>query len=352
MGLKDAILYGMIVGLILATLVTLVTYVVTLYDFRHRVMLCRKGARDFNPADALMLYYAPFVGSFLSGSMFGFLLIVFVCVLVALPFAWPLIWTMLWENAGYLFCLFALPTIINLAVSMIVKKFLFGKNYIYFRPLHSIYLFWQTWLSMLGGVIGALVRLGIGLAGILLFLPLLCGPVSPQFLNQFKVLDSGHKSYLAQVESYHHHNNPIVLMASKRLLAIVAARKACEAKGRKWPRARFLLLLMLARFPSLKQWRKHALAKAKELKQLQDKQRKQKLALEDAQKAPEVATREDATREDAWVGLEAERLEASLKQMEMKVELFKRSRLQLQLAGESSLSRDTILSDLRRQLQS
>eukprot|EP00931_Biecheleriopsis_adriatica_P041207 TRINITY_DN23583_c0_g1_i1.p1 TRINITY_DN23583_c0_g1~~TRINITY_DN23583_c0_g1_i1.p1 ORF type:complete len:2026 (+),score=318.32 TRINITY_DN23583_c0_g1_i1:88-6078(+) len=352
-GLKDAVQIGATIGCFLASIIILFSFLFTFYDFRRRILMCRHGKFDFEKNNSKIQYSTSFIGSFIAASLVSYFLIVIVCIIVALPFAWPLLWSILWSNATYIIVTFILPAVLNPALNFVMRKCLFTDFDFSLRPLTSIFFFWQTWLSLLAGVTGSFVRFFIGLVSLLFMLPMACGAITPSLINRVYLLDSVHKSYLGIVMIYHHHNNPIAVMAARRLLAIKARHEEVKAAGGRWTSSRSLLILLLIRFPHLRQYRKTALEQLRQIKEAEKAAKKKKPTKEMNQEAditcgtPGKPVLPPSFGEEAWVAVEAARLRASSEELQRRCALIQSLRLQLSLMPPDSPQAKSIYMKLR-----
>merc|ERR550534_2143286 len=103
-----------------------------------------------------------------------------------------------------------IPALVNPLLNFVASKLLTGKDVFKHRPLAAAYLFWQSYISIIGGIGSAFVRFVIGLVGLLFMIPTVWGPNTPQLLNKVIVLDSVYMSYVSMVNVYHTHNSPLL----------------------------------------------------------------------------------------------------------------------------------------------
>jgi len=153
-----------------------------------------------------------------------------------------------------------LPFLGKLVATVLFKKCAFGPDYFRNRALASFYFFYETYMSIAGGIFGAIVRFGMGVAGLIVMLPCIAGPNLPAQTAAVGLKDGSHTVYLSAVLTYHLHNAPIFAVAAQRLLRIREAKREAKEAGRAWPSSKCLVLLLLIRFPLLRQYRKAALA--------------------------------------------------------------------------------------------
>merc|ERR1712232_480265 len=125
-----------------------------------------------------------FMGKFTAMTLVSFIVIVLMCTLITLPIAWNLPRQIIWHYREQIFFVLILPKIWQPLQNKILKKFLYGKNYIIHPALASIFTFWQVWLSFLAGIVGSLVRFGFALVGIIAAMPQLFGACTPEVFNQ------------------------------------------------------------------------------------------------------------------------------------------------------------------------
>lgn len=113
----------------------------------------------------------------------------------------------------------------------------------------------------------AVVRFVMGLVGVLVMLPITYGNNNPQMVNKVMLLDSTYRTYIAFVMQYATHNNPIMITAAQRLMAIKAQRAKFKEEKKHWTSSKSMLLLILIRFPQLREYRKHVLAEERKLRE-------------------------------------------------------------------------------------
>jgi len=241
---------------------------------------------------------------------------------------------------------FVLPAVISFVQMKALKKFLFGATFIKTRAGASIFHFWQTFLSLPGGVVGAISRFVMGLLGVVVMLPITYGSNAPQMVDDAMLLDKSYRTYIAFVMLYATHNNPIMITAAQRLLAIKASRKAFQEAKKHWTSSRSLLLLILIRFPQLRQYRKHVLKEERELAEMLKKKEKNKedKAVADASVVciEKLEKKHGAFAEEPWIAnAVADALQQSV-QITRRVELMKKYRCILSgLEAGSAAYRET-----------
>jgi len=244
---------------VVAFCVTLGTMIFTFYDFRRRALELRKGSHHLGAHGVHIGYSASFIGVFISSTVIGFAMIVLVVTLVCLPFSWPVLFEVIWSYR-MLILLTILPFLAKPLATALFKICAFGPDFFRNRALASFYFFYQTYVSIAGGIFGAFVRFGMGLAGLIVMLPCIAGPNLPAQTKAVGLKDSSHTVYLSAVLTYHLHNAPIFAVAAHRLLRIREAKREAKEAGRAWPSSKGLVLLLLIRFPWLRRYRKAALA--------------------------------------------------------------------------------------------
>lgn len=230
-------------------------------------MDARLGKFDFQKKNAKLVFATAYIGINISSSIVSYILIVALVTLVTLPFTFALTWRVIWENLGTILVTFVLPKILNFILMKLTKKCIFGPTFIKSRAGASIFHFWSTFLALPGGVVTAIVRFVMGLVGVLVMLPITYGNNNPQMVNKVMLLDSTYRTYIAFVMQYATHNNPIMITAAQRLMAIKAQRAKFKEEKKHWTSSKSMLLLILIRFPQLREYRKHVLAEERKLRE-------------------------------------------------------------------------------------
>eukprot|EP00931_Biecheleriopsis_adriatica_P027992 TRINITY_DN16743_c0_g2_i1.p1 TRINITY_DN16743_c0_g2~~TRINITY_DN16743_c0_g2_i1.p1 ORF type:complete len:2408 (-),score=436.36 TRINITY_DN16743_c0_g2_i1:52-7275(-) len=272
--LIDSIELGFTIGIVLAAFLTVASVVTTFVDFRQQCMLSRKGKCTFATKNAKVMYSGGFIGIMISSTILGFMLIVFLVTLITIPLSWPILWNMIWAMRETLWWVFIFPYLVQTIGLMVVKKLLFTDFFFKNRALGAIFDFYQTWMALLGGFMGAVTRFFMGLIGVLAQLPAVYAPLSPERLNKLYMLDTVHKCYLATLHIHCYHNNPIAITAAKKMLAIRETKAKFLEKGKKWVSSRSLVILLLMRFPELRRQRKHYLMLEREMAEAQKEREK------------------------------------------------------------------------------
>jgi len=261
--LIQALKTSMTIGIVFAAVLVAICLVATFFDFRSRIMKMRVGVYTFRKEDAPLQSDTMFMGQFVATVMVGFLAIAGICIVVLTPLLWPVTWNLIWSMRMYYFGII-LTAVIKALVNIMVKKFLFGPDYIRHRSLASIYIFYQTLITFVAGFLTAVLRFVFALLGMCASLPQLCYAASPACINQFYNLDAAHGTYLAACRAYHVHNNPIMISAvdflnerlkarkTKRKLGVSEEQIRSEAKkyAKRW------VMVILTRFPHLQMHRK------------------------------------------------------------------------------------------------
>jgi len=285
---------GIWLGCALAIILTLMVLLLTFWDFRRRVLNLRRGKYTFRMKDALIYMDSNFMGAFIATTIVGYLVVVLAITLVTIPLVWDVSRNLLWSMRGVIWWTLLFPLIINQLISQVMRRCLFGKTFIMHRALCSIYMFWQTWLSFLGGIMTSIIRLGMALAGVIVSLPQMMASCTPAFMNEVVCLDSTYKQYIAAVVVYHIHNNPVVNVAADTLLKLMRERKrrmkedgvsAEQLTKEARRKTKRILLLLLMKRPSLAKYRKTAIFE-REAKAKADKaaKKQQKVVVEDSRK--------------------------------------------------------------------
>jgi len=262
MSLINALEVGLMVGVGVGSVIVLASVLATFHDFRTRALDLRRGVCDFDRSKAVVKRSALFIGLMVSSTVVGFFLVCFLIMVFVLPLQWPLLWQTIWNLLPRMLPII-IPALVNPLLNFVASKLLTGKDVFKHRPLAAAYLFWQSYISIIGGIGSAFVRFVIGLVGLLFMIPTVWGPNTPQLLNKVIVLDSVYMSYVSMVNVYHTHNSPLLVSALHKILNIRAARREAVAAGRKWPKSKSILLLLLMRFPMLRKYRKAFLADMK-----------------------------------------------------------------------------------------
>jgi hypothetical protein len=272
MELIKAIEIGMTVGVVIAGIVVFLSLLFTFFDFRRRALLLRMGVPTFAKKFAKIEFEVTFIGQMIASVLIGFLIIVLVFTLVVIPFAWPVTFNIIWDMKWFIIKTFVIPAAISVLQQMLLKKTLFETFIMRHRPLAAMYVFQQTWLSLLGGVFVSILRCIMALVSSILLTPALCDPVTPARLNELVLLDAGHKAYISAVMSYHTHNHPIMITASRLFLEIAAD---CEEKYKSSfirnriksrYRNKFWVGVILKKFPELIPLRKKVLQEERDAK--------------------------------------------------------------------------------------
>merc|ERR1712137_374928 len=213
--------------------------------------------------------YAPlsldskFMGQFVSIVLVGFSAITSIVMVLLTPFVWPVTWNIIWSQRYYLLGIIVV-SLVRYVIDFIVKKILFGPDYVRHRSLVSIYLIYQTLITFVAGFATAFNRVFVALFGLLCSLPQMCWSVAPSSLNELYNIDVAHGTYLAACVAYHTHNNPVLFVTLELLKRSLEDRKLRRKEGvpeeeirlraRKY--AKRWLILMLIRFPHLRLQRK------------------------------------------------------------------------------------------------
>ena len=82
----------MIISVVFATIFSLISMFVTLYDFQHRVLSMRVGNHTFDTSKIDYVQAAGFVGSSLVNAIFAFLLFAFLITVMLTVILHPLFW--------------------------------------------------------------------------------------------------------------------------------------------------------------------------------------------------------------------------------------------------------------------
>lgn len=144
---------------------------------------------------------------------------------------------------------------------------MYGKDTITYRALVAVYMFWQTWLTILAGMSSAIMRLVYAIVGIIIGLPSLVFPVTPPAFNAIMLMDAPHKTFLAACVTFHSHNHPIVQAAAYALLDAKERRKKAREAGeseesiqeKARARNKRWMVLLLIKHPHLAYHRKDAI---------------------------------------------------------------------------------------------
>eukprot|EP00928_Gymnodinium_smaydae_P075278 TRINITY_DN58294_c0_g1_i1.p1 TRINITY_DN58294_c0_g1~~TRINITY_DN58294_c0_g1_i1.p1 ORF type:complete len:267 (+),score=55.29 TRINITY_DN58294_c0_g1_i1:66-803(+) len=234
--------------------------------------------------------------------MMGFIFITIVVALCVLPLMWPLLWKLIWSFRNLIIG-FLIPVVVS-AIQMFVFKFCsFGPTFFKNRAFAAAFVFWQTYVSLVASIMGSIVRFILGMVTLLLMLPTVVGANTPETINRVVLLDSGHRAYLSAVLTHHVLNAPIFAVAANRLLTIRKVREDALTDGKKWPKSKYLVILMLIRFPHLKYWRKSAIKARQEEEEAKKKTAEEKKAAkeeteEKAAKAEKASPSKEAEDED------------------------------------------------------
>jgi len=172
-----------------------------------------------------------------------------------------LLWKMIW---GYKWVVVTLliPRVITAMVNKFEKSSLacaFSEDSFKNRSIASFAYFWQTYNSLLGGMLQAAGGFISDLARLCFSVPTIALPRGSGD-DHILAKDRQYEAYLSAVLTYHILNAPIFAIAAKRLWNICAARQHFKERGVHWTSTRSLVILLLMRFPMLKQWRKAAIA--------------------------------------------------------------------------------------------
>eukprot|EP00931_Biecheleriopsis_adriatica_P037968 TRINITY_DN21779_c0_g3_i1.p1 TRINITY_DN21779_c0_g3~~TRINITY_DN21779_c0_g3_i1.p1 ORF type:complete len:544 (+),score=102.27 TRINITY_DN21779_c0_g3_i1:81-1634(+) len=337
---------GMWIGVVVATLITVLSMIGFFVHFRTSVLAARRGKVSFKKMDARIPYSATFIGVNISSTIVSFILLVLVICLITIPFSFPIVWRLIWGYAPFVWWTFIFPAVISLLSRMILKKCIFSAFLFKTRAGASIYIFYQTWLALVGGFVGALVRFIMGLVGALVMLPIVYGANTPELVNKIYLLDASYRCYIAEVLTHANHNNPIAITAAYRLLSISDTHKQWTAAGKHWTSSKRMLLLILLRFPELRKYRKHALKEERELQELLKKLAKSK----ESKVAVDGNPAEEKKPSDAWLENSIAAEEASLAARTLRLEQMKALRLQIALLSKAD-SKAAEVEALRKQLR-
>jgi len=266
--LIDAIIVGFTAGIVVAAILTLCAILGHFVHFRQSVMDARLGKFNFKKKNAKVVFATGYIGINISASIVSYILIVAVVTVILLPFCFSLTWNVIWRNVPMIITTFVIPKIISFVSMKLLKKNLFGPTFIKTRAGASIFHFYMTFLSLPGGVVNAIMRFVYGLIAVLVMLPITYGANTPDFVNNFMLLDTSYRTYCGYVMLVACHNNPIMITAANRMLAIKDAREKYTQAGKHWTSTRSMLLLILLRFPALRKFRKHVLEQEKKVREL------------------------------------------------------------------------------------
>lgn len=338
--LITSIVIGFTTGIVVAAILTVAGLLGGFVHFRQSVMDARRGKFNFKKSDAKLVFATAFIGINISSSIVSFILIVGLVTLVTLPFTFELTWRVIWSYAGTILLTFVLPAVIKFLSTKILKGCIFGPTFIKTRAGASIFHFYTTFLALPGGVVTAIVRFVMGLLSVLVMLPITYGANTPNMVNSVMLLDSSYKTYIAYVMLYATHNNPIMITAARRLLAIKEAREKHREEKKHWTSSRSLLILILIRFPHLRQYRKHVLEEERKLQKiLKDKKYAKSMKDKKGEESENVFIKVQegsAKVEEPWIANAYEdALQDGIK-IQRKIELMKKYRTML-----SGLQEDT-----------
>lgn len=251
-----------------AAILTLCAILGHFVHFRQSVMDARLGKFNFKKKNAKVVFATGYIGINISASIVSYILIVAVVTVILLPFCFSLTWNVIWRNVPMIITTFVIPKIISFVSMKLFKKCLFGPTFIKTRAGVSIYHFYMTFLSLPGGVVNAIMRFVYGLLAVLVMLPITYGANTPDFVNNWMLLDTSYRTYCGYVMLVACHNNPIMITAANRMLALKDAREKHTQAGKHWTSTRSMLLLILLRFPALRKFRKHVLEQEKKVREL------------------------------------------------------------------------------------
>eukprot|EP00931_Biecheleriopsis_adriatica_P037967 TRINITY_DN21779_c0_g2_i2.p1 TRINITY_DN21779_c0_g2~~TRINITY_DN21779_c0_g2_i2.p1 ORF type:complete len:1168 (+),score=198.52 TRINITY_DN21779_c0_g2_i2:212-3505(+) len=337
---------GMWIGVVIAAIITGVSLIGMFVHFRLSVLDARRGKFGFKKKDAKVQYSATFIGVNISSTIVSYILLVIVICLITIPFSYPIVWRLLWSYAPFVWWTFVFPAVISAVSRLILKKCVFT-NFLYrSRGGASIYIFYQTWLALVGGFVGAVVRFILGIVGTLVMLPVVYGANTPDLVNKVYLLDASYRVYISEVLTHANHNNPIATTAAYRLLAVRDTHMQWTAAGKHWTSTKRMLLLILLRFPELRKFRKHALQQERELLKLQKELAKSK-ASEIAVESNE-AKKQDASK--AWMGNSIADEEAFIAARTLRLEKMKALRLRIALLSKND-SNDEAAQELEIELR-
>lgn len=288
--LISSIEIGMYIGVVFASIIVILSIIGMFMNFRYQVLSMRRGRPvGFKISDAKVTYAASFIGISISQTVVGFILITFLVTAITIPLTWHMLWKFIWRLMPTIVTVFIVPQVISIVGTMIAKKLLMGNYDFRTRAGGSIFFFWQAVLAVPAGFVGALVRFGMGLLGVLTMLPIAFGANTPDMTNQVYLLDSTFRTYIATVVMHATHNNPIMIEAANRIMTIKQTRE--NWKGH-WTSSKRLLILILIRFPELRAQRKHVLQEKREILALEKEMQKNN---------PKVATEGKPPPSDMWV---------------------------------------------------
>ncbi|CAJ1433594.1 unnamed protein product, partial [Effrenium voratum] len=342
--LIDSIVIGFASGVVIAAILTTLSLLGGFVHFRASVMDARRGKFDFKLSDAKLVFSTTFIGINISSAIVSYILIVALVTLITIPFTFELTWQVIWNALPTILLTFVLPKILTIISMKIFKKCLYGGTFIKTRAGASIFHFYMTFLSLPGGVASAITRFVMGLLGTIAMLPITYGPVTPSMVNKVMLLDTSYRTYVAFVMLYATHNNPIMITAANRLLMIKSTREKFKEDGRHWTSTHSMLLLILIRFPHLRQYRKSYLEKERKLKEIQKGRKKP--SSEDAVKV-KVEDISQARVEDPWIANAIDGAHQALAVANQRLELMKRYRVILSGLPEDSAQRAEIMKTIR-----
>jgi len=296
--LVNVIVIGFTIGTVLAGILTILALFLTFFVWRSYVLRLRRGEVPWpKKGDGAIVYDSMFMGQMIATTAVGFILIVAVCVLVCLPFGFKIIWDIIWAARHYIIFAIALPAIVNSVGVIIAKKIMFAPFNVKHRAAASIFMFWQLAVSILGGIASAITRFVMGILGIVVGLPTVVFPITPEPLNKLVLLDKPHKTFLAAIMMFHTHNHPVVIFVKNTLLDFLKARQEAVRggesqeviKAKATKRAKRFVILLLMKHPWLTKHRKAYLL-AERRREWEEKQ---------AAKEKKVVVQEDKTKPSA-----------------------------------------------------
>ena len=166
-------------GCILGVVITIVAFIVIIYDFKLQVIKLREGKCDLSYNEGGIDDAGDFPGMFISNCVIGFIIITIMFTFVGAILFHELFWKLM-EEYWLVILIFLIPFIINIIQEVILLKVNYDtdsdtvKRRGYLLVLYSKYRLAQLtefisfFLLILGGVLASILRFIIGFIALLI----------------------------------------------------------------------------------------------------------------------------------------------------------------------------------------
>ena len=229
--LGEALESAAVTGAVFGSVVSAVSWVVLMVNFRSSVIMMRRGIHPVEPGQVLYKHAFSFFGASVSNSLITFITQYFLWCFVVILFGWQLTQWMLLaflNSYGRNLLIWGISYLTNYILTYVISFYLCNKRTIKRRHLWMAYDAFQLPVQMVTGLTTAITRVGIAFGIILCALPRMDSSLCPAWVNQIYPLDSLAKSYHAVLLMYHQENNPVAYVACQLLMEAAKKRAASQ----------------------------------------------------------------------------------------------------------------------------